>query len=244
VNDDNSMAGPLADRSAEQVQQRARGSGAQKIYDALKADILDLTLAPGEQLDEAGLSARFGLSRTPVREALVRLVAEGLASTLPNRNTIVSTVDYSSLPAYLDALTLMYRVTTRAAAIRHTGAELAAIIAAQAEFEDAVQHADALKMIDSNTKFHMAISRAAGNRYYEDLSARLLNEGTRLMRLYYRHFDDKLPRPYGNEHEAILAAITTRNAELADSLARQHATRIVGQLQRLLEPNEGADIRL
>ena len=57
--------------------------GVQTVYDALKRDILEMTLPPGEALDETRLSRRFSMSRTPVREALVRLAAEGLVTTLP-----------------------------------------------------------------------------------------------------------------------------------------------------------------
>jgi DNA-binding GntR family transcriptional regulator len=62
-----------------------RGFGVQTVYDQLRRDIIDLRLAPGEPLDETRLSQRFGMSRTPVREALVRLAADGLVTTVPNR---------------------------------------------------------------------------------------------------------------------------------------------------------------
>src|SRR5436190_4919025 len=101
-----------------------RGYGVQKVYDALKRDILEMTMAPGEALDETRLSRRFAMSRTPVREALVRLAAENLVTTLPNRNTIVAAIDFSTVPVYFDSLTLMYRVTTRLAAQRRTAPDL------------------------------------------------------------------------------------------------------------------------
>ena len=104
-----------------------RGFGVQTVYDALKRDILEMALPPGEALDETRLSRRFAMSRTPVREALVRLAAEGLVTTLPNRNTVVATIDFSTVPVYFDALTLMYRVTTRLAALRRSETDLAGI---------------------------------------------------------------------------------------------------------------------
>ncbi len=97
---------------------RTRGSGTQSVYTILRREILAMTLSPGSALDEVRLSERFGMSRTPIREALLRLSADGLVTTLPNRNTIVATIDLASLPPYFDALTLMYRVTTRGAAMR------------------------------------------------------------------------------------------------------------------------------
>jgi DNA-binding GntR family transcriptional regulator len=221
-----------------------RGFGVSNVYEALKRDILEMAIAPGEQLDETGLSQRFGLSRTPIREALVKLVAEGLATTLPNRNTIVSAIDYAGLPAYLDALTLMYRVTTRLAAERRTDADLERLRAAQTRFAEAVAGVDAIGMIETNRGFHLAIAAAAGNRYYTELFTRLLNEGTRLLRLYYRAFEDHLPPEYVAEHEAIIAAIAARDAALADRLGRDHAGQIVRQLQQFLLPTVGAALPL
>src|SRR5262249_23048926 len=171
--------------AAAAVRQGGRGFGVQTVYDALRRDILEMTLPPGEALDETRLSRRFSMSRTPVREALVRLAAEGLVTTLPNRNTVVSTIDFSTVPVYFDALTLMYRVTTRLAAIRRSDADLAAIRALQVDFARSVGNADALAMISVNRDFHLAIARAGRNRYYTDFFARLLDEGRRLLRLYY-----------------------------------------------------------
>jgi DNA-binding GntR family transcriptional regulator len=232
--------------SSDQIKRNktVRGSGALKVYDALKCDILDMTLAPGDPLDEVGLSARFGLSRTPVREALVKLVAEGLATTLPNRNTIVSTVDYATLPSYLDALTLMYRVTARLAAERRSPQDLVQIRARQADFARAVSDADAVEMIETNRKFHLAIADAGGNKYYNELFARLLNDGIRLLRIYYRTFGDRLPAMYVREHEELIAAIENSDPLRADRLGRQHAEQIVDQLKRFLSPTTGLEIDL
>lgn len=216
-----------------------RGSASPAIYEALKQDILNLTLAPGDPLDETSLSERFGTSRTPVREALVRLVAEGLASTLPNRNTIVSVLDFASLPPYLDALTLMYRLSCRLAAEHRTDADLDAIMAAQQKFLASVDQQDALAMLHTNRDFHIAIAEAGKNPYYTEFFARLLNEGMRLLRLYYKRFDDRLPAQYANEHEGLIEAIAAQNTDLAEILGSDHAMQIVAQLQTLLVPSAG-----
>src|SRR5262249_1745883 len=159
-----------------------------------------MSLAPGDPLDETGLSRRFGMSRTPIREALVRLVGEGLATTMPNRNTVVSTINFLDMPAYLDALTLMYRVSTRMAAARRTEADLAAMRKCQTQFAVAVRSADALEMLETNREFHLAIAAAGGNKYYTELFSKLLNEGLRVLRAYYLSFQDHLPAEYVDEH--------------------------------------------
>jgi DNA-binding GntR family transcriptional regulator len=190
-----------------------------------------MALEPGSPLDEVRLSERFGMSRTPVREALLRLSADGLVTTLPNRNTIVATIDFAELPTYFDALTLMYRVTTRAAAARGAGKPMDDIRHFQAQFTRAVEAQDAFAMIEANREFHVAIADLGGNPYYTTFFARLLDEGRRILRLYYSTFDDRLPRQYVDEHEQMIAVIEAGDVEKADELAIEHARQIVRQIQ-------------
>lgn len=221
-------------QAAEADTPRPRGSGTQNVYNVLRREILAMALHPGSPLDEVRLSERFGMSRTPIREALLRLSGEGLVTTLPNRNTIVASIDFASLPTYFDALTLMYRVTTRSAAMHGGPAVMATIRRRQEEFAAAVDAQDAFAMIEANREFHVAIADLAGNAYYTGFFARLLDEGRRILRLYYRTFDDRLPRQYVEEHEEMIAAIEARDVELADKLAVKHAAQIVRQIQDYL----------
>ncbi|WP_181702924.1 GntR family transcriptional regulator [Chthonobacter albigriseus] len=222
----------------------ARGDGATHVYEALKREILELTLPPGSPLDETGLSQRFGLSRTPVREALVKLAADGFATTLPNRNTIVTPIDFAALPAFVDALTLVYRLTCRLAALNRTEADLQLMRGIQADYAKAVAAADAIGMITINKAFHLAVARAGRNHYYADLATRVLDDGSRLLRLYYRSFEDHLPREFVDEHGEIIAAIKARDADRADALGLKHAGQIVDRLRGFLAPQAGDRIAL
>ncbi len=224
--------------------ERKRGSGAQYVYSVLRDEILDLTLAPGSPIDEIRLSERLSMSRTPIREALVRLASEGLVTTLPNRSTVVSNIDFINLHTFFDAMTLMYRVTTRLAAQFHTQADLAAIRLRQQDFAAAVQAQDALAMIATNREFHAEVARAGRNPYYESLCLRLLDEGRRLLRLYYQSFDDQLPREYVEEHEHLIATLEARDVEKADALAKTHADQIVHQIQALIAQDRRQHIDL
>lgn len=223
---------------------RKRGSGVKHVYSVLRDEIIDLALEPGSPVDEIQLAERFGMSRTPIREALVRLAGDGLVTTLPNRSTVVSQIDFLALPAFFDALTLMYRVTARLAAQYHTEADLTVIRKHQAGFASAVSEQNALAMIATNREFHAAIGRAARNTYYEGLFLRLLDEGRRILRLYYRSFHDQLPQQYVTEHEDIIAAIAARDVEKSDALALVHANQIVRQIQSLIASDRRQTIRL
>lgn len=208
-----------------------RGYGVSTVYETLRNEIIELKLAPGSPIDEQQLSDRFSLSRTPIREALVRLAAEGLITTLINRATIVSNIDFLGLSEFFDALTLMYRVTTRLAAANHVADDIDRIRGLQKTFETAVEARDVLGMIATNREFHVAIAQAGRNRYYTELFTRLLDEGRRILRLYYSSFNDVLPRQYVGEHEDMIQAIINRDIEHADRLAAAHADQIVRQIR-------------
>jgi DNA-binding GntR family transcriptional regulator len=214
---------------------RKRGSGVKLAYDILRNEILDLVLAPGTPIDEVQLAERLAMSRTPIREALVRLAGDGLVTLLPNRSTVVSQIDFPNLHHFFDALTLMYRATTRLAAQFHDTADLAEIRARQSVFAKAVLAGDTAGMIQLNRDFHVAIAEAGRNPYYLQLFSRLLDEGRRLLRLYYYPtFEPRLPHPYIQEHEAIIAAVAARDVDTCDRLAKEHADKIVRQIQDMM----------
>ncbi|WP_342637475.1 GntR family transcriptional regulator [Rhizobium jaguaris] len=128
-------------------------------------------MAPGSPLDEIRLSERFKLSRSPIREALVRLSSEGLVSILPNRSTVVAPLNFETLPEFLEALDLYQRATTKSAALLRTEQDLEDIIEAQGRYEEqtrlSFESGSSIPMIESNYEFHMRIARAGKNRYLE-----------------------------------------------------------------------------
>lgn len=223
---------------------RRKGSGVKLVYDVLRDEIIDLSLAPGSPIDENQLAERFAMSRTPIREALVRLAGEGLVTTLPNRSTVVSNIDFLTLPAFFDAITLMYRVTTRLAARHRTDHDLRVIRALQEEFARAVRSQNALDMIATNRDFHAAIAEAGKNPFYTTFFARLLDEGRRLLRLYYLSFSDRLPERYVTEHEDMIQAIEQQDVDSADLLGKGHGDQIVHQIRKLIADDRRENIDL
>lgn len=224
--------------------ERKRGSGVKMVYDLLRDQILDLKLAPGSPIDEVQLAERFKMSRTPIREALVRLAGEGLIETLPNRSTMVSNIDFLNLHTFFDALVLMYRVTTRLAAQSHRPEDIAIIRGFHEDYAAAVESRDAIRMIATNAAFHAAIAEAGRNPYFTSLFRRLLDDGRRILQLYYQSYEEHFPQRFVDEHAAILAAIAARDVEEADRLGKAHAEQIVAQVQKLFSRNERLDIAL
>lgn len=215
------------------------------MHDVLHREILSLTLAPGELLDEMSLSRRFGFSRSPIREALIRLAGDGLVVTLPNRTTIVAPVDIARFPTYVDALDIAQRVCTRLAAQLRNDADLLAIEAAQKAFISAVSSTDHLAMSETNKTFHMAIAAAGKNTYMAGFYERLLNEGRRILHLHFDYIErTRDGRLLTDEHEEMIDAIRARDVERADRLAHDHTRQLRDNFLNFLKTNYAGGIDL
>jgi DNA-binding GntR family transcriptional regulator len=204
----------------------ARGEGAIRVYTKLREDILSMELAPGELLDDVRIGKQFNLSRSPVREALIRLSAEGLVKTLPNKSTLVAPLNIAEFSQFIDALDLMQRATTRLAAKLRTEDDIKDIKDQQAKFEDAVANRDALGMIEANRNFHIAIAIAGKNSYFTRFCERIMDEGRRMLRIYFRSFGDTLPEELAGEHYQLIKAIEDGEEDLAERLAHEHAVQV------------------
>lgn len=200
---------------------RNRGTGAALVCDQLRADILNLKIAPGTLLDESELAAQFKLSRSPVREALIRLSAEGLIQMLPNRSPVVTPFDIAEVPSYFDAIELMYRATCRLAAIYRTDEELEAIVQAEKVLDDAISRGDISAQMKANRDFHSCIADAGGNPFFAGWLRNLMANGQRLMRLGMFFQPGPASTLDVNEHRAIIAAIRKRDPEAADEAGRR-----------------------
>lgn len=221
---------------------KRRGQGATRVYSRLREDILRLNLAPGEALDETLISKEFGLSRSPVREAMVRLASEGLVKTLPNKSTIVAPLNIAEFASYTDALDLVQRITTRLAARLRTDAQLEAIKTRQDDFCVAMNNRDPLAMIERNHDFHVAVSDASQNRYLSEFNSRLLDEGRRYLRLYFRSFNDILPSEFSDEHNQIIDAIEAQDEERAERQAHEHSLQVRDRFLRYLSQSQTGNL--
>jgi DNA-binding GntR family transcriptional regulator len=219
-------------------------TGSSRVYTALREEILRVQLPPGSPLDEVGLSERFEMSRSPVREALVRLSSEGLVVVLPNRSTIVAPMEFQRIPEFLDALDLLQRVVTRLAALHRSPVELKRIINAQKAYEgslaQSIASGNSLGMIEKNYEFHMAIAAAGRNRYFMDLYRRLLNEGRRMLHFHFEYnaLDPDLSvERFALHHTQMVAAIEAQDPDAAEKVAHLHAVQFKGRFLQFLDRN-------
>jgi DNA-binding GntR family transcriptional regulator len=238
------FSGDIAvDAAAEGKQPREPGW--KSVYEALRTEILSLKLAPGQPLDETTLAERFGLSRSPVREALIRLAGEALVVTLPNRSTIVAPIELAAFPKYVEALDVTQRVHARLAAQLRTDADLKLIARRQREFEATLNTRDHLAMSEANKNFHMAIAQAGKNPYLIAFYERLLDQGRRMLHMHFE-FLERTPgsQMLTGEHDEMLAAIAARDADRADELAHAHTRQFRDNFIHFMSENYATNLSL
>ncbi len=206
-----------------------KGKSSLRAYESIRQRILRLEIPPGADLDESMLVKELGVSRTPVREALIRLGADGLVVLLPNRGARVASLEINNMRQYFEAIDLCQRAVTRWAAVRHDPGQLSVIEGHAKGFEEAAERCDADEMIEVNKNFHVAIAQCCGNSYVAATYERLLSEGLRVSRVAFtddRTGDDSLAvhlERVIDEHRRMIELIAARDADGAEALAGDHA---------------------
>lgn len=224
---------------------RVRGSGSKSVYDALRSEIISMQLKPGQLLDESSLAERFVMSRSPVREALIRLAGEDLVVMLSNRSTIVAPIEVEKFPKYVEALDIAQRMNTRLAANLRTEDDLVTIAEKQDLFVAAVKTGTHLDLSEANKHFHLAIAAAGRNPYLTAFYERLLNQGQRMLHLHFEYLERTQDgHLLTDEHGLMLEAIRNRDAERADALAHAHTRQFQSNFIRFLKENYSTDLTL
>ncbi|MDJ0950440.1 MAG: GntR family transcriptional regulator [Alphaproteobacteria bacterium] len=227
-------------KSKAKAPRRQRGTGAVYVYDSLKAQILDLELQPGTLLDETVVSRQFGVSRSPVREALIRLSAEGLVQNLRNRTSMVAQFDVAALPAYFDAMQLLYRLTARLAADNATPAKIEELRRIVQDHEAALRRGDMRSMILHNRDFHATVAEMSGNPFLAGWMRGLLDQGQRILRLYARNLGDNLPDTVLGAHREMVDAIAAGDPDRAEEAGRADSQVLVEEFKRDLSNRPAA----
>ncbi|HUG62608.1 MAG TPA: GntR family transcriptional regulator [Methylomirabilota bacterium] len=197
---------------------RKRGESTEAVHRILRDKILSLELSPGQKIEEAGLAALCGVSRTPVREALFRLASEGLVVLLPNRVTQVAQLDLTTVHDYLEGIDLLQRAINRWAALRRKDEHLEPIRTTAAAFDRAAVRGELNFMVLTNRAFHSAIADAAGNGLIADAYRRVLDVGLRVSRFTL----SRSAYPSVSEYEAFVGEIKGEHHMMIDAIERQN----------------------
>ncbi|AWN35515.1 GntR family transcriptional regulator [Methylobacterium radiodurans] len=195
-------------------------SQAQRLRQVIEEEIVAGRLAAGSRLDEVQLAERFGVSRTPIREALLQLAATGLVETKPRRGTVVSAPSADLLLAMFETMAELEAACGRFAARRLVPADEAALRTALAACAAAAASGDTEAYYAENYTFHTVIYRASRNAFLSEQAHTLHRRLApyRRLQLRARH---RLGQSLA-EHEAVVAAILSGDAATAAERLRGH----------------------
>jgi DNA-binding GntR family transcriptional regulator len=198
-------------------------NAAEAVYMTLREAILHGVLAAGQPLGEIQLSAMFGRSRTPIREAILKLESERLAERSSRRGLVVAQITREEVLEVYAVREVLDGLSARIAAQGILPAELDRLVWLNESLRDAAAAGDAKSMIELNIEFHEAICAASRNT--------LLQEFVRRIHEWVRRFPDTTMSLKGRgmeavaEHEALLDAIRARDPDKAERIARDHMNR-------------------
>jgi DNA-binding GntR family transcriptional regulator len=227
------LAEPLATAAPETAAQRA--------YAALRVRILEGALPPGAMILEGELAAALGVSRTPVRQALIRLADEGLIELRPRHGMRVRPISADEMREIYDVLTALEAAAARLCAEQGVPpAGLDGLDQAVAAMDAALAAGDLRGWAEADAAFHRRLVAASGNRRlaatvsgFSDLAHR-----ARMATLRLR----PVPSASNQDHRAVVAAIRARDPGRAEAIHRAHRQQAGDLLARLLAdlPSGGA----
>lgn len=193
---------------------------ANRIADALEEMVFTGQFQEGERLDEMRLAKKFGVSRTPVREALQRLVATDLAEQLPRRGVFVRQPNSITLIEMFETMAEVEGVCGRLAAQRMTAEGLATLETLNGLCLDAIEQNDTDGYSRHNESFHHLIYRSAGNAFLEGEALRLYRRLKPFRRVQFQ-MRGRMQESV-KEHEALVEAFAGGHAERACDILRSH----------------------
>ena len=190
----------------------------EEVATRLRNMVFERQLAPGQWIDELALARDWQISRTPLREALKVLAAEGLVTMKLRRGAYVTEVSERDLTEVYHLLALLESDAAMVVAQTATPAQMAELLALHQALEDAVDDRD--RFFAANERFHMMLLEVADNRWRNQLVADL----RKVMKLNRHHSLFKQGRLEASlkEHRQIMAALKAHNGERAQLLMRQH----------------------
>jgi DNA-binding GntR family transcriptional regulator len=190
------------------------------VANKLREQIFSKKLLPGSWLDEQSLADQFGISRTPMREAIKVLASEGLVTIKMRRGAYVTEVFRSDLEQIFTILSLLEGQAAKEAATKATEAQLNLLDHLHHRLETAAADRDIEQFFEINVKFHELIQEIAGNRWMNGVIADL----RKVLKLHRRDSLTSTGRLQNSllEHREILRALLKRDEAAAESAMQKH----------------------
>ncbi len=235
----------MSNRGRPRSASQPKPTGAQVVYEALRRAIISVRLTPGAPLEELQLCKTYRVSRTPVREALIRLASEDLVELEPNRGAKVAALQFVDVVDHYEAMDIFQPLVCHFAAVRRTPHDLAAIKNCISEFRQALAQKSAEAIIVANFNLHGAIAVACHNRSLEKAYRRMLTDKLRIAQQGARASPDaenELARRFQRTFrisEQLAAAIASSDAGAAERVASELNAYIRTQVVDILSSSLG-----
>lgn len=205
---------------------KRRGDGPQLVYDYLLNKIVSLRLTAGVRIEERVIVEELGISRTPVRQAFMRMATEGLIELLPNHGARIPPLDIEEVRSFLEAYEFVQLAVVHLAAMRRTDQDMENIYRRCDDFEVAAHAKDIQGLISANKTFHLAIAKAGKNSHMERLLGDLLVKALRLDWFWYaRPFRTSMEDGVSQsiiEHRNLVEAIQSQDLQKSERYTREH----------------------
>ncbi|WP_226367438.1 GntR family transcriptional regulator [Pseudonocardia sp. ICBG162] len=207
-----------------------------EVFARLRDAIVHFELAPGEKVRDTELAERFGLSRTPVREALNRLADTGLVEAKPGVYTRITPLDRTDAERALAVLRSLDTLAVGTAVPRMTAADLEEMRAANRDFERAVDTDDTDAALDADDRFHGVPLRVADNPTLTRIVEQLHPQ---IHRILYRKLSTLLGgRNTIEHHDAFVDLCASGDGAAAAASSGQHWERLGGHITELFATNQ------
>ena len=202
----------------------------QQAVGLLREQIYNHKLAPGQRLDEAMLAGQLGISRTPLREAIKVLGAEGLVDARPRKGCFVTELTLQDLEEIFPIMAILEGRVACEVAAKRTPLQLKSLDALHAKLERRAAAEDVNGYYETNYLFHDYMQECAGNRWLQTV----IGDLRKLMKLS-RHHSLRLEGRLGAslaEHRALMKALHSQDSDAAEEIMRDH---LLAQLVALRE---------
>ncbi|HMV19351.1 MAG TPA: GntR family transcriptional regulator [Zoogloea sp.] len=210
----------------------------QEVAERLRQRIFAHELPPGTWVDEQALAAQYGISRTPLREALKVLASEGLVTLKPRRGCYVTEISERDLDEIFSVMALLEGQCAASTARRAGDGDLVRLHTIHDELEKAAASNDIDGFFEANQAFHQELQRIANNRWLTQAIVDL-RKVIKLSRHHSLFIDGRLQQSL-LEHRVILAALDRRDEAGAEAAMREHISSARRALARIASTRDEA----
>ncbi len=212
----------------------------EKILESIREAILRGQLKPGEKVAEPELAERFGISRTPIREAFRQLESEGYLTVIPRKGAVVAQLSERDIEEFYAIKSVLEGFAARMAALKMSEKEIEKLEAINEKLEQLARQGDVKTFFRVHSEFHELFIRAAGNDKLAELIDQLVMKFNR-SRMASLSLPGRMEISV-NEHRKIIDAFKARDSERADNLVKKTAAYGAQVLIQSLASAEGRQV--